>query len=347
MKKKKQAAKRRWVRRLGIGLAVCALVIGALFLYLMSHTQIIVGAIQNLAQETVNTQNRFEPLHPPVQGEKENGQFTVTEIKYSETYPNSFLDITWPDQDQTAKRPTFIYFHGGGFFGGSKSLGDPLAQNDTTALLDDICSAGYNIVNIDYAFVPDYRFPTPLIQANEAFRFLMDHAETWHLDMDNVVIMGSSAGAIMTSQLGSLITNPDYADLLDIHPALTPEQVKALVIDDAPLDYEKFSLSTKILVGNYIRGSIFLNQDEISKYNNILWITKSYPASVLIGSEYHTDLRELHTALDECKVENLLIDPLAERNVEMPHCFVANERNDEIAQDAFQRMMAFIEQKTS
>ena len=35
-----------------------------------------------------------------------------------------------------------------------------------TALLDDICAEGFNLVNIDYALVPEYHFPVPLIQAN-------------------------------------------------------------------------------------------------------------------------------------------------------------------------------------
>jgi len=80
------------------------------------------------------------------------------------------------------------------------------------------------------------------------------------------VFMGSSASAIMTSQLGSIITNPAYTQLLGIEPALQPAQVKALVIDDAPLDYEHFSLGTKVLVGYFIRGSIFISRDEIRRY---------------------------------------------------------------------------------
>lgn len=89
-------------------------------------------------------------------------------------------------------RPTLFYFHGGGFFGGSKNDGDPLAESDATALLDDICAEGFNIVNVDYALVPDYHFPTPLIQANFAFEFMMNHSEEYHINMNNVVIMGSS-----------------------------------------------------------------------------------------------------------------------------------------------------------
>lgn len=88
-------------------------------LILMTHTQIIVGTIQKLSASTVNTINSYDPLGEPMEGEKDNGQYIITEIKYSENYPNSFLDITYPDENRETARPTLIYFHGGGFFGGS------------------------------------------------------------------------------------------------------------------------------------------------------------------------------------------------------------------------------------
>ena len=311
-------------------------------LILMTHTQIIVGTIQKLSAGTVNTINSYDPLGEPMEGVKDNGQYIITEIKYSENYPNSFLDITYPDENRETARPTLIYFHGGGFFGGSKSVGDPLAESDATALLDDICAEGFNLVIIDYVLVPEYHFPAPLIQANEAFQFLIDHADEYHLDMDRVVIMGSSAGAIMTSQLGSVITNPDYAEALGISPVLKPEQIKAVVLDDAPLVYNQFSLGTKVLVGNYVKGSIFLSSEEMKRYNNILWVDSNYPVAVLLGSEYYMDMRNMDVALRETGVTHLLIDPLAERGIQMQHCFVASERVDDVARDAFERMMEFI-----
>jgi acetyl esterase/lipase len=314
-------------------------------LILMTHTQIIVGTIQKLSAGTVNTINSYEPLGDPIEGIKDNGQYIITEIKYSESYPNSFLDITYPDENRETSRPTLIYFHGGGFFGGSKSVGDPLAESDATALLDDICAEGFNLVNIDYVLVPEYHFPAPLIQANEAFQFLLDHADEYHLDMDRVVIMGSSAGAIMTSQLGSIITHPDYAEALSISPVLKPEQIKAVVLDDAPLVYDKFSLGTKVLVGNYVKGSIFLSREEVKKYNNIVWVNSNYPSAFLLGSEYYVDMREMDAALTSAGVEHVLVDPLAERNLQMQHCFVASERENKVAKDAFDRMIAFLKSK--
>ena len=34
-------------------------------------------------------------------------------------------------------------------------MGDPMAVGEATALIDDICAQGYNIVNVDYTLVPD------------------------------------------------------------------------------------------------------------------------------------------------------------------------------------------------
>ncbi len=148
--------------RLAVGACV---LIAALVLVLLTHTQIIVGAIQSLSAGTVKTTNTFEPEGEPMDAVRDNGQRIITEIAYADEYPNSFLDITYPDEDTSVRRPTLVYFHGGGFFGGSKSVGDPLASSDVTSLLDDICAAGYNVVNVDYGLVPDCRFPAPVLQA--------------------------------------------------------------------------------------------------------------------------------------------------------------------------------------
>lgn len=149
----------------------------------------------------------------------------------------------------------------------------------------------------------------------------------------------------MTSQLGSIITNPDYAAALGISSALKPEQVKAVVLDDAPLVYDKFSLGAKVLVGNYVKGSIFLSRDEKQKYNNILRVDSNYPDAFLLGSEYYVDMRAMDSALTGAGVEHALVDPLAERNLQMQHCFVASERENEVAKDAFYRMVYFIKQR--
>lgn len=345
MEKKRTQNKYRVLKVIGIIIGILFILTIGIYFFLTANTQIIVGALQKGFYND-KPFNSYEPFYAPINGEKDNGQYLISEIQYDTEYPNSFLDIIYPDENFETERPTLFYFHGGGFFSGSKNMGDPLAADASTALLDDICASGYNIVNVDYALVPDCLFPVPLIQANRAFAYMQEHCNEYHLNMDNVIIMGSSAGAIMTSQLGSVITNAEYAETLGITSALKPEQIKAVVIDDAPLDYNAFSLSTKILIGNYIKGSIYLSKEEISSYNNIEWITASYPPAFLLGSEYRHDMNVLHDKLQECGCEDIIIDPYTEYGEVKPHCFVASERTDPIAKEAFDRLVTFLNEKT-
>lgn len=317
-----------------------ALGIGLYFL-IMTHTQIIVGMIQK-GMYGDSSPNSFEPLYTPGEGITAAGQYKINDIAYGTEYPNSFLDITYPDSNTETDRPTLFYFHGGGFFGGSKNMGDPMAASEATALIDDLCAQGYNIVNVDYALVPDHHFPVPLLQMNDAIRFIADHKDEYHINMDNIILMGSSAGAIMTAQYGTVLSNPEYAALLGIVPALNLDQVSAVVIDDAPIDYRNMVLGCKMLVGNYVKGSIYLNKDELNRYECIPHMTSDYPVAFLLGSEYRNDMIAMAEKLNEVEAEHILVDPFAEYGEEQPHCFVANERIDSVASEAFQRLTEFL-----
>lgn len=272
MKKTKTNKKHNALKMIGIILGILlALGIGMYF-FITTHTQILVGVIQKVMYGD-NSPNSFEPLYTPGEGVTENGQYKINDIAYGTEYPNSFLDITYPDSNMEIDRPTLFYFHGGGFFGGSKNMGDPMAASEATALLDDLCAQGYNLVNVDYALVSDYHFPVPLIQMNEAIRFVEEHKDEYHINMDNIILMGSSAGAIMTAQYGTVISSPEYAAILNIEPALNQEQVSAVFIDDGPIDYRNMKLGCKMLIGNDVKGSIYLNEDELNRYECIPHVT--------------------------------------------------------------------------
>lgn len=226
-------------------------------------------------------------------------------------------------------------------------MGDPMAVDESNELLTDICAQGYNLVNVDYALVPDYHFPVPLIQMNQALEFIINNSEKYHINMDNVVLMGSSAGAIMTAQYGALISNSDYAALLAITPAITTEQIAAVVVDDGPVDYTIIPLACKLLVGNYVKGSIYLSKEEMNRYNCIPHITRDYPAAFLLGSEYRMDMVNMHNQLAQVGVEHILVDPYAEHGEVKAHCFIASEQVDPIAKEAFDKLMAFLQARTA
>lgn len=106
----------------GIIIGIIGILIIGLYFYITTHPQIIVGVIQNAMYQDAMYQdagpNSFEPIYTPGEGEKADGQYKINDIAYGTEYPNSFLDITYPDTNREEDRPTLFYFHGGGFFGG-------------------------------------------------------------------------------------------------------------------------------------------------------------------------------------------------------------------------------------
>ena len=71
MSRKNGKKKHTLLKILGVILAIFIIIL----VILLTHTQIIVGAIQKIASGTVNTINTFEPLGEPMKGNKENGQY--------------------------------------------------------------------------------------------------------------------------------------------------------------------------------------------------------------------------------------------------------------------------------
>lgn len=335
----------RWLNRLIIVLAVLIALplVGGLIVDV--YPQSLIGLFQGY-----QNQNSFEPRNGATPGTatKANGEVYMNDICYGDEYPNSFLDITYPDGDMEKERPTFLYIHGGGFFGGDKATGDPLAVNsDSNYLFDSIVEQGYNLVNMNYALVPQYRFPVPELQLNQALAFLVKHADEYHLDMNNLIIMGQSGGAVMTAQYGAIVSNPEYAALYGITPAIELSSIRCLVIDDAPLIFDHFDRNGKRLLGNYISGNSFPSEEQKAMYDPIGYVTSQYPRSFIIGNNYRGngyayDMEQLYDALEAHKVPCEYFYGTYPDGTEPNHGYLSNLKNDELAQKCFKAMMHFI-----
>lgn len=291
--------------------------------------------------------NEWEPWNTPGVKTSESGLVCRSDIQYGETYPNSFADIWYPD-DSEQKRPVIVYFHGGGFIFGNKSTGDPLQTGSGgVGKLEAIVQAGYILVNADYALAPEFRFPVPIRQCDELFRYLIAHQEELHLDMSRVCLSGGSAGANMTEIYAACVCNPDYAAMLGVDPVMTKDSLRVLAIDEAALDASVFDKNMYAMLGcatgakrntpeavaiinakNYIKGSFIPS-----------WINASNEPNDETGY-FITEGRGLKKKLDEIGVPNdLVFFPGAK----LPHGYMDNLKEPH-GREAFERMMAFIGQ---
>lgn len=325
---------------LAIGLGAAA--------YVYYHPQIIIGGIQKMLYKDGRPINSFDPFAPPMRRVKENGQLYVTEICYGTDYPNSYLDITYPNEDTSARRPTVVYFHGGGYFGGDKSMGDPIAvDDDANRLFEEVVANGFNFVNVNYALVPDCRFPVPLIQMDQAIRHLKEHASEYGLNMENVVIFGQSAGAVLAGQYGALLANEAYRNLLGITPAIEAERVKTLVIDDAPFLTENFGIKLRLMMGNYL-GTMNMRSTIAEKTNAYQFIAKVYRPCFLTAG--NTDGFPAYMSAFAKKLEDVGTEHeyfFTPREVcELPHGYLNLVKENEYARECFDHILTFMKKYT-
>ena len=58
---------------------------------------------------------------------------------------------------------------------------------------------GFNFISVNYCFAPEYRYPAQILQYDQVLDYLNKHSAELHLNMNNVILAGSSGGAIYTT----------------------------------------------------------------------------------------------------------------------------------------------------
>ena len=181
--------------------------------------------------------NGFEPRKN--KGSITGGQL-YSDLKYGGKYPNSYVDLYKSNKSKHGKAPLVIYCHGGGYTWGDKVEGDPNAGDKSFCLFQDFIDHGYDVASVNYALAPEFQYPVPMLQLDECIQFLISHAEEYRLDVDRVILIGSSAGAHLAGQYADAVTNEAYASGIGIHPVLKQEQLMAFVSQSGLLDNERF-----------------------------------------------------------------------------------------------------------
>ncbi len=114
-----------------------------------------------------------------------------------------FLDLYIPSW-LTQPAPLIIYFHGGGWKGGSKG--------NAMGFCDTLFAHGYIVADINYRLSGDTVFPAQIYDCKAAVRWLKVHAAQYNIDTNRIAVSGSSAGGHLASLLG---TSADVDSLED------------------------------------------------------------------------------------------------------------------------------------
>lgn len=149
---------------------------------------------------------------------------SVLNQQYRKNDSDAQLDVYYPaTTPKYAALPTIIWTHGGAWISGDKSNDAPYFKL--------LAAEGFTVVALDYSLAPEHQYPTPIHQMNDAYKYLQDNALRFHIDTNKFILAGDSAGAQLSSQMGAIITNQEYARTVGVIPSLKPSQLKGLVLN--------------------------------------------------------------------------------------------------------------------
>lgn len=294
--------------------------------------------------DEVNTYQYKESLETV----RENGVHTVNDIVYSSDYPNSVMDLWYPSEENNL-HTLIIYMHGGGMLFGDKASGDPLAKNKgIVGLLQKLAESGYTVASLNYVLAPEYIFPSQLKQIDQAIAFLKDHQEKYRLNMEDVIIAGSSAGANLTGIYGTLLCNPEYREKTGVQPCIDPRQVRCLVIDEAVVGIHGSNEVLQAMLQTWVSEEDIETGERSLLTDFPLWIKDGYLPSYIIASNqepefYRTALR-IKVRTDYLNVRNELFYVTAEEE-SLSHGFLTKFDFSPNAALCMNLMLKFISEK--
>jgi acetyl esterase/lipase len=205
----------------------------------------------------------------------------ATGIRYRPNDPHALVDVYYPT-GTSAPRPTIVWTHGGAWISGGRANAAPYFEL--------IASAGFTVVSLDYSRGPASRYPVALHQLNDAHSFLVEHADTLHVDADRILLAGDSAGAQLSSQLATAITDPAYAAELGIRPGLNVHQLRGVILHCGIYEMSGLLRSTGIIGwGNrtalraYVGGPGFADSSSLEQMSMMHRATAAFPPTFISG----------------------------------------------------------------
>ena len=108
---------------------------------------------------------------------------TLTYVKYADTS----LSLDFYPTQVIGKRPCVIVVHGGSWAGGD--------SQQLPELNSYLATKGYNVASINYRMAPKWQTPAPIEDVTNTLKYLRSHADELHIDTDNFILIGRSAGA--------------------------------------------------------------------------------------------------------------------------------------------------------
>jgi acetyl esterase/lipase len=130
------------------------------------------------------------------------------DLRYGD-FAENLLDVYCP-KGTAAPLPTIVSIHGGGWIYGDKELYSHYCMR--------LAQRGFTVVNFTYRLAPEHKYPAAVQDTCAVMAWMQAHAEEYFIDLNNIFMLGDSAGGQLCHQVLTLLTNPQYAALFDFAP---------------------------------------------------------------------------------------------------------------------------------
>lgn len=270
------------------------------------------------------------------------------DIAYGDDGVDTTMDVFTP-ASATGPLPTVVWIHGGAWVSGSKENVDPYMRI--------LASEGYTTIAVNYTLGPEGVYPLAVNQINDALAYIDANAAELNVDPTQIVLAGDSAGGQLASQMATLMTNPDYAEIMDITPALDADQVVATVLNCGVYDLAALAALDGI-VGWGLKSSMWAyagtrtwaEDSTGSTMSTVNWVTEDFPTTYISGGNGDglTWLQSIPMAqrLDELGVDVTTLFWPAPHEPALPHEYQFHLDMPD-AQTALQKTIDFLDSHTT
>ena len=112
------------------------------------------------------------------------------------------------------KLPILVYYHGGGFFGGSADIVEQLCK----LLVSNFDCA---VLNVTYRLCPENHYPAPLDDCYNAAKWAYENAESFGGDQHRIAVGGDSAGGNLAAAV-TLRNREEKANMVKLQVLIYP-----------------------------------------------------------------------------------------------------------------------------
>lgn len=144
----------------------------------------------------------------------------ITDIPYmDDSMKEHLLDIYYPENTEE-KLPVIVDIHGGGWLYGYKEINKYYCLK--------LAEKGFLVASINYRLARNFQFIDQIADAFSAFSWLFENLKNYPADMNNIFLVGDSAGGQIVSICAAICKNKKMQEDFGVTPSLSFKAIGAI-----------------------------------------------------------------------------------------------------------------------